>query len=125
MPTNLRELVDLDLAISIEGDWALPVELTGPNGSQSVVGMILYDTITLNLETGQPIIANNPVVVLRVASLNPVPKAGETWMIKIPTTPSLTATKQEFIMDSDRAPEGGASIGYVKLYLRKVVQDES
>ena len=44
---NLRELAESDLAISLEGDFGLPVELIDPDGVKydSVNGQILYDQV--------------------------------------------------------------------------------
>ena len=52
---NLRELAESDLGTTLEGDFALPVELIDPDGvKQSLVGQVLYDTVEFNPETGEP-----------------------------------------------------------------------
>lgn len=120
---NLRELIESDLGTTLEGDFALPVELIDPDGAkQTLVGQVLYDTITLDPETGEPITANNPMVALRRTSLTRVPVAGEKWIVKIPTDPSATAPLEEFMITGDRPPDGGRSIGYIRLHLMRVVQ---
>jgi hypothetical protein len=120
---NLRELVESDLGITLTGSWALPVELTDPDGVvNSYQGQILYDTVGLDPETGERIVVNNPVVTLRRSDLDRVPVAGERWHIRIPVQPSELATLVDFVLDSVRAPEGGASIGFIRLYLTKAVQ---
>lgn len=124
MVQNLRQLTEADLANTLEGDFALPVELIGPGGIQNLTGQILYDTVSLVPETGETVITNEPIVTLRRSSLNPVPKDGEKWSIKIPTSPSPTASMENFVIDGDRASEGGASIGFIRLYLRRAVQEE-
>ncbi len=131
MTTNLRERVELDLAHSLEGAWGLPVTLISPDGvtidtkngtTDTLVGQVLYDTIRVNPETGEDVIVNNPIVVLRRSSLSRIPIAGERWVVKIPITPSEAADLVDFIIDPTKPPEGGNSIGFVRLYLRKAQQ---
>jgi hypothetical protein len=129
--TNLREQIETDLSFTLENneDFGLPVILYGPDGNKqdksanvpadNLMGQILYDTVRINPDTGEEMVVNNPIVTLRRSSLDRVPVAGETWAIAIPTTPSLTGTVSYFIIDATRAPEGGASIGFIRLYLRK------
>jgi hypothetical protein len=120
---NLRELVESDLEITLTGVWSLPVELTDPDGVvSSHRGQVLYDTVGLDPETGERIVVNNPVVSLRRSDLDRIPVAGERWHVRIPVQPSETAILADFVLDSTRAPEGGASIGFIRLYLMKAVQ---
>ena len=65
---------------------------------------------------------NNPIVVLRRSSLERVPVAGEKWLVKIPIDPVEGSTIDDFIIDPTRPPEGGRSIGFIRLYLRKAEQ---
>lgn len=123
MSINLRELVESDLAITLEGEWGLPVELTAPDGTtQTVNGRVDTDSIKLNPETGEAVIVDEPKVTLRRSSLMQVPEAGQYWHIKMPIAPNRLATKYDFLLAPDRAPEGGRSIGYIKLYLVKAEQ---
>jgi hypothetical protein len=125
MSINLREQVESDLAVSLEGDWALPVELVTPDGEviDDIPGaQILYDTVRVNPDTGEEMVVNNPIVVLRRSSLSRVPQPGEVWAVRIPVTPSTTAPLADFVIDPTRPPEGGASIGFIRLYLRKAKQ---
>lgn len=122
---NLREQTEADLAFTLEGDFSLPVVLIAPNGiEQSVTGQILYDHRVENPDTGEEIIINEPVVTLRTSSLSPVPLAGEPWFVRIPTTPSESAALGEFVLNSDRPPEGGGSIGFIRLYVTRVDQTD-
>ena len=120
---NLRELIETDLGTTLEGDYALPVELIDPDGaSQSLVGQVLYDTTTLNPETGEAMTVNDPIVTLRRTSLTRIPEDGERWIVKIPTTPSTTAPLEDFTITGDRPTTGGGSIGYIRLHLQRVSQ---
>ena len=133
---NLREQIERDLGVTLEGDFALPVELTDPDGIDystsanspdpenplPLVGRIDYDTVGADPETGERVVVNNPIVTLRRTSLVRVPKAGEKWGVRIPTSPSTTAEKEYFVFSSSRPPEGGASIGFIRLYLQRLAQ---
>ncbi len=133
---NLREQCEQDLSITLEGDFGLPVELVSPDGIEykfsanspdplnplSIMGQVLYDTVRADPDTGEPITVNEPIVSLRRSSLDRVPVSGERWVVKIPTTPSLTAELEPFILSPTRPPAGGASIGFIKLYLQRISQ---
>lgn len=129
---NLRERAEADLKKTLEKDFGLPVELIVP-GTGAIIntsvhdgtvlqGQVLYSSIETNPESGEKIIVNLPVVVLRLSSLSRVPQAGERWGVKIPTIPNPLAAKETFIIDPDRSPEYNQSIGYIKLYLKKAKQ---
>jgi len=128
---NLRRLAEKDLGLTLEKDWGLPVILIDPDGNtitkkvdteEDLMGQVLYDTMSYDLDTGLPKISNNPIVVLRVSSLERVPKAGEKWFVRIPISPVENAEMGNFIFDPTRPPEGGASIGFIRLYLIKAKQ---
>jgi hypothetical protein len=128
---SLRERIERDLAITLEGRWGLPVVLISPDGveqstragdSTPLKGQILYGLARLNPETGEDVVVDSPVVVLRRSSLSRVPLAGETWIVKIPTTPSMTAPLETFVISPVRPPEGGKSIGFIRLYLQQIEQ---
>lgn len=122
---NLRARVEADLKFSIEGDWGLPIILIDPSGveqtksandpEEDLSGQVLYDHRIVDAETGMEHTVNTPVVTLRISSLNRVPKDGETWGMKFPLVPDPDAPKTTFILIG-RPPEGGASIGFIRLY---------
>jgi len=129
--TNLRQKIEQDLGSSLEGAWGLPVELIAPDGTRintsqndgdTLVGQVLYDTIRVNPDTGEEMVVNNPVVTLRRSSLSQVPAPGEIWGVRIPINPDPEADFEDFLLDKSRPPEGGRSIGFIRLYLRKAVQ---
>lgn len=131
MAFNLREAVESDLGKSLEGEWGLPVVLVAPDGTvidtslnsgEALTGQIIYDTVQVNPDTGDSMIVSKPVVSLRRSSLSRIPVSGEKWLVKIPITPSTTATLEDYMIDPSRAVEGGRTIGFVRLYLRKVKQ---
>jgi hypothetical protein len=125
---NLRALAELDLKTTLESEFKLPVFLTGPDGidystntdGQPLSGQIIYETIEFDA-TGAGIKSPNPVVTLRRSSLVRIPVNSEVWEIRIPITPDLDGTLKTFLT-GPAAPEGGDSIGYIKLFLREVEQ---
>lgn len=122
---SIRELIEADLADTLENsaDFGLPVILLDPDGAEHgpYYGQILYDTRVTD-EAGIETIMHDPVVTLRRSSLARIPLATEKneWAVKIPTTPSLTASTETFILG--HPSEDGGSIGFIRLYLTKTVQ---
>lgn len=120
---NLRELAESDLATTLEGEFALPVELVDPEGIEyQVTGQVLYETVKLDPETAEEMVINTPVVTLRRSTLARVPVDGETWTVRIPITPSTTAALEDFIISGTKAMETGGSIGFIRLYLQRIEQ---
>ena len=123
MSTNLRELAESLLSLTVEGPFGLPVDLTPPSGTPfSAVGQLVFDRLEVNPDTGEIIVVVNPVAVLRRSSLEVVPDDGENWYFKMPIEPSTTATKIGFVMDESRSIKGGKSLGIIRIPLRHVEQ---
>ena len=126
---NLRELAEKDLAETLEGEWSLPVILIGPDGikydktvdGRNLTGQVLYGRREFNPDTGEEIFINTPVVTLRISSLVRVPADTECWGVKIPVKPSTTADMDDFIFNG-RPSEGGATIGFMRIYPQRMVQ---
>jgi hypothetical protein len=129
---NLRELAERDLSISLEGDWGATVALLSPAGvwqryrvgsaTELLRGQVLYDTVRMNPDNGERMVIPNPVVTLRRSSLVRVPVAGENWLVEIPTAPVAGAPVGQYVISPTRPPEGGSSIGFIRLYLQIVEQ---
>ena len=131
MVTNLRQKAESDLQSTLEREYKIPVILIDPDGvtydtsendGLPLGGQVLSDSISFNPETGDQIISPNPIVTLRRSSLTRVPAPGETWIVKIPTSPVEGASVEDFVIDPTRSPEGGRSIGFIRLYLRRAEQ---
>lgn len=118
-----RAIVERHLAVTLEGRWSLPVNLIDPDGvrTDGLRGQVLYDIRRMNPETGEGVTVNVPVVTLRRSSLTRLPLPGETWLVEIPESVTDPTTVQ-FLLSSDRPPEGGKSIGFIRLYLQQVEQ---
>lgn len=128
---DLRARAENDLATTLESDFGVHVELTPPDGvaittsvndGLPLMGQVMYDYLRQNPDTGADVIVKKPVVTLRKSSLLKVPKPGETWEVKIPISPLAGSPLKTFIIDADAPPEGGDSLGIIRLYLRKVKQ---
>jgi hypothetical protein len=123
---NLRETIEAGLATSLEspGGFGLPVLLVDPDGEEHgpYYGQILYNTKRIDPMTGVEIVVKDPIVTLRRSSLARVPEDSEKnrWAVRIPVTPSVTADKVTYGLG--RPIEDGASIGFIRLYLTKLVQ---
>ncbi len=134
---SLRERAEQDLGVTLEDpkQWGLPVELTGPDGIEIktsanspdpenpllLYGQVLYSTVRQNAE-GEQVVTPLPVIVLRRSSLARIPQDGESWLVKFPKDPSLTAELADYTLNADQATEGGRSIGFIRLYPKKTVQ---
>jgi hypothetical protein len=118
---SLRHRIERDLAVTLEGEFGLPVVLISPNGiEQELVGQVLYDTMRIDPDTGATIVINQPVVTLRRSSLIRIPISGERWAVKIPATPLEGAALETYFLE--QPTEDGRSMGFIRLYLTKVVQ---
>ena len=124
---NLRELSERHLSLTLEGPWGLPVNLITPEGVRvdDLRGQILYDTVRMNPETGETVVVEDPIVVLRRTTLESrtrVPLAGETWIVEIPIRPEEAADKKQYLISPTRPPEGGRSVGFIRIYLQDLQQ---
>ena len=127
---NMRERAESDLAITLEGEWGLPVELVDPNGNEitldnngnTLKGQVIYEQVKINPTTGEEMVVNEPVITLRRSSLSRIPIAGEKWLIRFPGRPAEDAEKVSGVLTATRPPDGGASLGIIRLYPQKVKQ---
>ena len=130
---NLRKKVNEDLEKSLEdlAEWGLPVELVDPDGvtynlkkgtTNKLSGQVLYSRVEFNPETGEEITINDPMVTLRLNSLDRIPAQGESWLVKIPIEPDPDAELITFSLTPTKAMKFNRSLGYVILYIQKVIQ---
>jgi len=126
---GLRTLIESDLAVTLEGDYGLPVALIAPDGirdtmtvdGRPLMGQVLFDIVRVS-ETGDNITINTPVVSLRRSSLRRVPEPGESWIVEIPESPLSGAPLVQYAFSATRPPEGGTTIGFIRMYLQHVEQ---
>ncbi len=130
---NLRAKVVEDLQTTLEkqSDWGLPIVLTSPNGDRQklkkdsedpLTGQILYENKEWKPDTGEDVIVDEPLVVLRLASLEIEPKPGENWAVQIPITPDPDAPLIVFLLNKDKGIEFNRGMGLITLYLSKAKQ---
>jgi hypothetical protein len=126
MAINLRQLVESDLEHSIEKEWAVLVTLIDPDGEiySDLKAQVLNFTQQENPETGEFIIVNKPVIVLRKTSLTRIPIPGEKWIIQYPAGPEEGAETIDSLYSPTRAPEDGTDIGFIRLYPQDTEQEE-
>ena len=130
---NLRAKVVKDLETTMEklNGWGLPVVLISPTGETQdkkkdsedpLTGQVLYSHKEWKPDTGEDVVVDEPVVCLRLASLETEPEPGENWAVKIPITPDPDAELVTFLINKDKALEFDRGLGIVKLYLSKATQ---
>lgn len=115
---------------SIEGDFGLPVELTTPDGieiktnekGKILKGQVLYDSDGIDPEEGDMIVISEIRITLRITALSRVPEAGENWQIKFPLNPAFPDVLTQQVLNSDKAPEVGQSIGFITLFPQEAEQ---
>lgn len=131
---NLREQTELDLYESMEREWKMPVEIIFADGkkqthslnnpSELLGGQVLYFSRSENPVTGEPIVVNTPVISLRISSLIKIPEPGEKCFIRCPISPKKDAPWVSFVFTTDKAPEDGTDIGFIRIYPQKIDESE-
>lgn len=130
---NLRQTLNNDLEKSMEdiAEWGLPVELESPDGMKytlkkdtqnKLTGQVLYNRTEFNPATGEEISIDEPMVTLRMSSLERIPAPGENWLVRIPETPDPDAALVSYALTPTRAIKFNRSIGIMIIYLQKVIQ---
>lgn len=129
---DLRELIEGDLAETLESDFGLPVILTSPAGvvqtksennpTQDLQAQVHFDSLVLDPNTGLDIVVDKPVISLRRTSLTTIPtlEDGQNWKVEIPDLPKESSPKTTF--RASRVPEHGRSIGFIRMYLEAIEQ---
>jgi hypothetical protein len=121
---NLRKQAEADLAITLEGDFGLPVELIAPDGVEytGLTGQVIFDRAEFDPESGAMIQIPERVVTLRISSLTRVPLDTDSpkWACSIPLTPDPAATLVKHRVE--HVTRDGRSIGFVRLHLTEMAQ---
>ena len=127
--TNIRRLIESDLAQIIEGGFAIPVILIAPNGERithntdgkPLAGRVLFSHKEIDLETGEPVIVYNPTVTLRESALPQVPKNNdEKWLVQIPSGPTADAPLKSYLIDPANVIKTGRNLGTITFFLVEV-----
>lgn len=129
---SLRYLAANDVRELNNRDWGQPIKLTDPDGiryeTDNVTGdtlkaaQILYDYRKIDPNTGEEITVHEPIVTISKKSLARVPEPGERWYIEMQVAPDEDSALESRVISEIRAPEGGGSLGFIRLYPGKVKQ---
>ena len=120
---GLRQLIERDLAVTIEGDFGLPITFVAPDGSSfTVQGQVLYEHDVFDAQTGVNIVVRKPIITVRRSSLTRVPLDDERWAVMIPSIPSEDAALVTLMIE--QPVYGGGSIGTMSFALTAVEQIE-
>lgn len=121
---NLRNLAENDLKFTLEGDGGMSIDLMSPDGvwQRGLLGQVLYDTVRMNPDNAERFVVPEPIITVRRSSLVRIPAAGENWLCEIPVNPITDAPVGQYVLSSTRPPEGGSSIGFIRIYLQAVEQ---
>lgn len=129
---NLRALAEKDLKVTLEGDFGQRVNLLAPDGTwyrttvdgRPLMGQVQYNIVRLDPDSGERITVNTQLAVLRRSSLARVPEPGENWLVETAKSPVLGSPMVQFAFSGVRPPEGGATIGFIRLYLQLAEQSD-
>lgn len=131
---NLRQAIENDLGDSLEGEFKVNVVLISPDGEEQhyslldpiseLGGRVQYYSVQESPTTGQPVVVDQPIVCLRIASLIRVPQPGERWIIKMPVSPRVGASISSYSFNVDKSPMHGTDIGFIKFYPQKMEQSD-
>lgn len=128
---GIRADIETDLADTLEDpdDYGMAVELISPAGVEQtqsandvtklLYGQVLYDTTTEDPATGMMIVTDRPVITLRRSSLDALPARG--WIVRYPESPIEGAAMVTRYIE--QAPQGGRSIGFIRIYPGRLVQE--
>jgi len=123
MTTNILNLMERHLSVTMQGGFSSIIKLKDPDGNEfESLGQVVLNTQKFNPDTGETIVVNNPVAVIRNSDVSRVPKNNEKWLVNIPITPTENAERRDYMLSGDRAPESVNIIGFTRLYLKVVKQ---
>lgn len=129
---NLNVTMEKDLGQTIEGEFGVPVSITFADGTSQtksandntidLKAQIRYFTLSENPETGEVITVYKPVISFRRTSLNQIPEPGERFHIRMPISPELGATIEDFVHSETHSPEGPSDMGFIRYYVQRAEQ---
>jgi hypothetical protein len=120
---NIRERIATGFGDLVASRLFFPVELKDPDGVEyKLKGEILYDKDAIDPETGDLIVVQETFISIFKEHLTRIPKAGERWVIKFPLNPAAQTVLSTFVLNSDKAPVDGGSIGFIKLFPQELEQ---
>lgn len=127
---SLRGVSRRDAKQLNQQDWGGLIVLIGPDGTRYdtdiETGQPLKTLMTRNdkyrviPDTGEDMLTSVPFVVLSLDSIPVAPKAGERWGMEIQFKEGGPLVYHD--ISDERSPEGGGSLGVIRLYPHEVTQ---
>lgn len=127
---NLRQRASEDMKRQNIKDWGLLIKLRSSDGTlydtDAETGeplktvMTLWDTSRTVPDDGEDQTIETPNVSMALSSLERVPQPGETWVSFVQFEPDGDLVTKE--ISEIRAPEGGRSVGFIRLYFQELSQ---
>ena len=113
----------------IEDELGTTAVLISPDGEKQTMSAldedeklkctVFRESRELDYKSGLEVIADRPVAVFRLRSLERIPKSGEAWLIRV----QLSAFSEEMTSyEMSGPPKPGSSIGFINFRLRRVSQ---
>jgi len=137
MSVSERALMESDLIDIVEGEFALPVVLRGPDGetydknandptgNTPLMGNVLYDSRRETPTEGGVMVTKEMVVTLRRTSCPPdllVATRLDKWEIRVPQNPTAGAPMVSYMLGPSKSPDFGQTIGTIRLYPKRAKQ---
>jgi hypothetical protein len=128
---SLRENVSSDMKRLNQRDWGLLIILIAPDGTvqdkDEITGeplktiMTNSDFVSEVPDTGEDMIVETPSAKIALTSLSVIPESSDSnWYMNLQLQPNGPLIN--FLVTGMRAPQGGASVGYIILYGGEVEQ---
>ncbi len=128
MAGEVLTMIEADLGVTIESDFASRVILIPPTGTPittSLHGGPLYGRFTRDFQDvtpeGDVVTVFEPMLILRLSSLSRVPAPSENWAIRVERSPG-SGTYTTYKLGATRAPQTAQSIGFIRLPLQETEQ---
>jgi len=116
---DLRKHIATDgIRLSMGSGFNIPINLKYPSGETQtgLIAQVLYDRFAEDPETGDEIVIKETRISLIKADLDEVITAGDKLAISYPLDPANPTVLTTEMMDTDRAPIDGASIGFITIF---------
>lgn len=116
---DLRKHIATDgLRLSMGSGFNIPVNLIYPSGNHQtgLISQVLYDRFGEDPDTGDEIVIKETRITLIKADLDEVINAGDKLSISYPLDPANPTVLTTEMMDEDRAPIDGGSIGFITIF---------
>ena len=110
--------------MSMGSSFNIPVNLKYPDGSEQtgLIAQVLYDREGIDPDTGDEIVVNETRITLIKADLDQEISVGMNLAVEYPPDPANQDILTTEIMNGDKAPVDGGSIGFITIFPKKTEQ---